>query len=160
MATLAVHVAMRTLQSKRRLLFVVEQSRFPLHAVVTSAALRNSGLGKLRPVRIGVTRFAPGARCLEVSASEAGFRIQWFVAIRTLCGLVRPEQRKRRVRVIEMREIVPYLGGVATLTSRRLSIGASLVYQRVESSLMRIGVTGRATHPWPVILRRRFWFET
>jgi hypothetical protein len=74
-ATLAMHVAMGTLQGKRRLLFVIEQRRFPFRAVVTTATLCNSGVRELRPVNVRMAGLASRSCCFEIRAAGSDLRI-------------------------------------------------------------------------------------
>src|SRR5579862_5140331 len=81
------------------------------------------------------------------------------MTICALCRLVRPQQWKRGVRMIEAGQIVPRLGGVATFAPRCFTVRARCVEEQVESSLMRVGVTICAAASWPVVLRSRLRFE-
>ena len=76
--------------------------------------------------------------------------------------LVGAQKGKCCFRMVEVRKIVPRLGGVAPLTSHHgsiCSIRSRRSHQCAESPLMRVCVTIRASDSWPVILRRRFRFE-
>jgi hypothetical protein len=63
---------MYTPQGKRRLPVMVEQSWFPIHAVMTTSAVRASDLGKLRPMGIHVAGFTPRGFRFELRDAESG----------------------------------------------------------------------------------------
>ena len=69
------HVAMGTLQGKRRLRFMVERRWFPFRVVMTGGALCDADLGELRRMRIQVARFAPWRFRFEICDAKASSRI-------------------------------------------------------------------------------------
>jgi len=149
---------MRALQCERRLPVMVKQRWFPLRTVMTSAALGDSGLCKLRSVSIRVARFAPRTGIFEICAAEAGVWIERSMASRAFRRFVCAPQRKCSVRMIEMRQIIPRLGRMANPTPC-LSIQPRGTNECVESPAMRICVTIRAINVDPVILRSWFRLE-
>ena len=106
-ATVALHVAMRTLQSKRRLSVVVEQRWLPSRAVVTSGTRRYPCFRKLLAMNIRVACLALRRRCLELHVDEPDSRFRWFMAIYALHGLMGAAQRKSGLGMIEAGEFSP-----------------------------------------------------
>jgi len=86
---------MRALQREGRSRVVIEQGRFPLHAVVTVRARRIRAFRKLPAVHILVTPFTGRGRRLEIRVNQLGAHILWLVAIDTGCGTMSSEQRER-----------------------------------------------------------------
>ena len=95
MTRLTAHVAMRTLQRESGSRVVIEQRRFPLHAVVTLRARRLLAFRKLPAVNVLVTLFTGRRRCFEVRINQLGPHVRRFVAVDTGRGTVSSEQRER-----------------------------------------------------------------
>ena len=130
---------------------MVEQRGLPLGAIVTLRARRRGSFGKLLPVDIFVAVFAFGRRRLEIHINELRPQIRRLVAIDTRGGAMRAQQRKRRLGVIESRELLPRLGRVAGFAARWCSAGSHLQHALVELAFVRIGMAAGATQIFPVI---------
>jgi hypothetical protein len=98
--TFATHVAMCSLQCKRRLLVMVEHRRFPSRAVMTICALRDAHPRKLRRMRICVASLASWRPCFEIRDAEARSWVYRFVApgARRFVGA---EQRECSLRMVK-----------------------------------------------------------
>ena len=81
----ATHIAVGSLQRKRRSFIVIEQRWLPLSAVVTFRTWRDPALCKLLSVNVFVALFAFVRRGLEVHVQQAGLHIRGLVAI-DACG--------------------------------------------------------------------------
>lgn len=130
---------------------MIEQRGLPLSTVMATVTARIPLLGELLPVNILVAVLALSRGCLEIHVRQLGFQIGWLVAIRARRCTMRPNQRERRLGVIEPRQFLPRLGGVARLAAGRLSILTGLPHALLELAFVRIGVAGSAIHILPVV---------
>jgi len=102
---------------------------------------------------------APCGRRFEIHMNESGFEIWRLVAINTPRRSMRSQQRKRSFRMIELRQLLPGLGGVARFTAPVLATRSGLTHAFVELTMVRICVTACAAEVRPVINHGRFRLE-
>ena len=104
-------------------LFMIEERWLPLVAVMATAAVV-SAYAKLICMRILVALAASnGCRC-EIDVDHRQFHVGRFVAVGAGRGAMRALQWELRLRVVEFRHVLPFLGGVAGLATQRLTLGA------------------------------------
>lgn len=142
---LAAHILMRALQRKTRACFVVEQRWLPLGAVVAVGAGRDlRGIGELQTVNIFVALLALVGSSLEVHVHEVGFHVGRLVTIDTGCGAMCPNQRKCRLGMIELLQLLPGGSGMARLATKRRTVSTSLQHPFLELAPVRIIVANAA----------------
>jgi len=100
-AIFTAHAAVGSLQSEPRSRVVVEQRELPLLAVVAIGARGHAAFDELQTVNIGMACFAFVRRGFEIHVDERHFGIRRIMAIPARRGRVRPQQRKRCLRVVE-----------------------------------------------------------
>lgn len=92
---------MRSLQSETCSRVMVEQGGLPLLAVVAIGARRHAALDELQTMDIAMACFAFARRGFEIHIDERNFGVRRIMAIPARRGRVRPQQRKRCLRVVE-----------------------------------------------------------
>lgn len=147
----AAHVLMRASQCEVRALVVIKQRRFPLHAVVTLGAARNSGLCELVRMHVLMAVLTLHRSRFEIDIQQVRFKIWRLVAVDARRSAVRTQQREFRLRVIESGELPPTLGGVAGLAPSMSAVSADSLHAFLELPLMRIVMATRAVQVAPVI---------
>lgn len=147
----AADIAMNSVQGEFGPLVMVEERGFPFQAVVAFHTMSDSGFGKLLPVRTLVAVFTDGGRSFEIHIDEPGFEVGRFVAIDAGGGAMGSQQRKRRLGMIEARQLLPRPGGVAGFASRGGATGPGLQHPLLELALMRVGVATGAREALPVV---------
>ena len=95
------HVLVRAPQCERSTLVVIKQRRLPFHAAVTLGAARNSGLCELRAMHVLVAVLTLRWSSFEIHIQQPGFKIWRLMAIDARGSVVRAQERKFRLRVIE-----------------------------------------------------------
>lgn len=101
------HVLMGSAQRKLRPLFVIEQRRLPLHAVVAFSAARNSCVRELLAMNILMAVFALRRSRFEIDIDELGLEIRRLVAVDASGRSVRTKQRKFGFRMVETGKFFP-----------------------------------------------------
>lgn len=147
----AAHVLMRSTQRKLRPLLVIEQRRFPLHGCVALGTTRDVALGKLLSVNVLMAVFAQQRRSLEIHIHQLGFEVRRLVAIDTGRRTVGAQQGELRLRMIEARQFLPGLSGMARLAACERTVGPLLLHAFSELPFVRIDVAARAIQIFPVI---------
>lgn len=136
MAGRARHILMAALQRKRRLL-MVEQRGLPFVAVVAGLATVGAR-AKLVHVRIFVALAAGRGSTLELHMPHGQFHVRGLVAIGTNHGSMRAHERKACLRVVELRQIFPFLRRVAGLATKRLAPRPTPCHPLGEFAFMNI----------------------
>lgn len=143
-AGFTLHVAVGPLQRKCGRLVVIEQGRLPLPAVVAPCARGCRPLGELPAMRVFVAVLALGWGSLEINIDQLRLQVRRLVTVDAGRGAVRSEQREGSLRVVEPRQFLPGLGGMAGLASGRLAIGTKLLHAVLELPFVWIGVAAGA----------------
>ena len=155
----AAHVLVRPAQRKFGPLLVVKQGRLPRHAGVALRAARDIPFGELLSVDVLVAVLALRRRGLEVHIHQLSFKIGGLVAINASRSAVRAEQRKLCLRMVEAREFLPRLRGVASFAPRHRTVGPRQLHALFELSLVRIVVATGAVQSLPVVNHCRLRLE-
>ena len=133
---------MPALQRKRRLL-MVKQRRLPLVAVVATRTFIPL-LPKLVSMRILVAVHALQRCLVEPNVKHRLLHVRRTMAIDARYRTMRPFQRELRVRVIEVRKILPHLRLVTRLATHRLALGIQLRHPLRKLTLVNVLMACRA----------------
>ncbi len=131
---------------------VIEEGRSPFCTVVTGCAVVFS-CAKLPRVRVIVlmTVFASAGRACEPYMTQSEFHVGRLVAIGACYGTMSPYQWKARRLMVKLRQIFPFLRGVACLAAKGLSRGIVDRHAHRELAFMYVLVTARAAERIEVI---------
>jgi len=143
-------------QGERGSLVVIEQRGLPFRAVVAVGAGGCFPFGKLLSVDVLMALLALHRGSLEIHIDQLGFEVWRFVTVDARRRPMRSEQGELGLGMIEGREFLPRLGGMASLATGGSFIRADLRHALVELALMGIVVTTGAVEALPVIDNRRF----
>jgi len=155
-AVVATHVNMRSLDRKRRAMRVIEDRRLPLRHIVAAVARRHLlRFGKLPAMHFFMAVFTLGRRNTEIDMNQLGFHRWRLVTLPTLHRPVRSQKGKFRLRMVELRQILPSLGVVASLTAQRLPVGSQLVHSFLKLPVVNVLVATRANQRLPLENHRR-----
>ena len=158
-ALCASDILVRPAQGERGAFLVIEQGRFPLHAVVALGTGGDVALCELLPVDVFVAVLTLRRGSLEVRIHELGLEIRGFMAVDASRRPVCSQQGKLGLGMIESREFLPGFGGVARFAPGWRSVGSELFHPLFELSLMRIVMAAGAIQILPVIDDGRFGLE-
>jgi hypothetical protein len=109
-------------------------------------------------MNIGVACFTLGRRRFEIDSGGSALAIRRLVACAARRSEMRAGQGEYCFRVIEAREIVPGLGGVAGFATGQFAAVCWLRHQQIELSAVGIHMAGRATQNPPMVARG-WWHE-
>ena len=145
------HILVAALERKRRLL-VIEERWLPLVAVVATCAVVPTR-AKLVRVRILVALAAGNRGRCELNVEHGKFHVRRLVAVGTSRGSMRAFERELRPSVVELRQILPFLGRVAGFAAQWLALGIQPRHALGELPFVNILVTTGAAEPLEVITR-------
>lgn len=143
-AVSATDVLMCAAQRERRSLFVIEERRFPFHAVMAFGAAGHIVMRELLSVGIFVAILALERSCFEIHVDQFRSQIWGFMTIDASRSAMCSKQRELCFGVIEAGKLFPRFRGMAHLAADRGAICANLLHSLVELPLVRIGVATRA----------------
>lgn len=151
MAILALYVLVHALEREAGTSIMVKKRRAPLRAVVAFCASRHRGFGELLPVNVLMTLLAPARSGLEVNVCEIDLHVGRLVTIHACSCPVCSQQRERSLRVIELRQLLPRLGGMACLAAAGAAVSLRFPHPLIELTAVGIGVATRAPQVGPVV---------
>src|SRR5258706_2904775 len=151
----AWHILVQSLQWKFRAFIVVEKRRFPFRGVVAIHAGSDPILLELLAVDIVMATLALGRRGGEIRFDQLGLHVGRLMTINASRGPVRAHQRIGGFGMVEAREVLPVLGGVASFAANGRSVGGRLLHALGKLAFVRILVTALAVQDFPVIHHHR-----
>ncbi len=137
------HILMSTLKWKDSLI-VIEQRRPPFVGIVTRCAVIGAR-AKLIGVRVFVALAARHGGFFELNVHQGQLHVRRLVAVGAGNGAMRTYQGKPRARMIELDDVVPALGRMADLATKRFACAVALCHALGKLALVDVFMTGGAT---------------
>lgn len=145
MAVAAADVFVRSRQREGCALVMIEKRGLPLGGIVTvgagGAALR---LGKLTAMNVGMAFLALGRGLGEVHVDELHFQVRRTVAVDASYGAMGADESELGSVVIEARDVLPVLGGMADFAAGWSAVAAERFHALGKLATVRVLVTGGA----------------
>ena len=124
---------------------MIEKRGLPLGGVVAIGAERDTLRSReLTAMNVGMAFLALRRGLGEVHVGELRFQVWRLVAVDATHGAMGDEESELRLGVIEAREVVPVLGGMAGFAACRSAVATQLFHALGELATVRVLVTGGA----------------
>ena len=143
MAAGTADVFVRARQFERRALVVIEKRGLPLGSVVTVGARGIAvGFGELTAMNIGMAFLALRRGLGEVHVDELHFQVRRPVAVDATYGAMSAGESELGPVMIEVRDVLPVLGGMASFAAGRSTVAAERLHALGKLATVRVLVTG------------------
>ncbi len=113
-------------------------------------------VGELPTVDILMASLTLFPRAFEIHIDQAGGGVRRLVAAITFHRFMRTVEWEGSLEVIETGQVAPHSCRMTNTTADRNAFVFKPLCHRIKTSMVRVGVTTRATQVSPLILRRLF----